>query len=218
MTGDASGPAAVLVVAGTESARDRYAERLEQEYSVRTVGSGDEAVGRVASADRGLDVALVDRGTVDADAVAARIRAASEAVQVACVAGADADAAGVDVSALGAAADADAAATRTAAPRTTTTAAPDDLRGLVSELLLVGRYMARVRQYYDVVATRATRDGRGDADAGVDRAELARRRDELESELDELRCRLCPDDYDALFRGVGGPQSPSGQNFSSSPS
>jgi len=178
----------VLVVDDEADVRELYADQLAGEYDVSTAAAGSEALDVL---DDSVDVVLLDRRMpgLHGDDTLQRIRASGVDVRVATVSGVSV---GLDV--VGLPVDAYLEKPVDSA----------DLRDAVDRLVRVARYDDRVRQYFAVMHKQVTLE-----DAGIDRTdseygELVRRREALESGIDDLHTRLDHEDYELLFRGLEG--------------
>jgi len=176
----------VLVADDEAEVRELYADQLADEYEVSTAASGPEALGVL---DDSVDVVLLDRRMpgLHGDDTLERIRASGVDVRVAAVSGVGV---GLDVVGL---------------PIDAYLEKPvdlEDLRDAVDRLVRVARYDDRVRQYFAVMHKLATLEEAGIAGVDGEYGELVRRREALESGIDDLHARLDHDDYELLFRDL----------------
>ncbi|MXR40211.1 response regulator [Halobaculum sp. WSA2] len=177
----------VLVVDDEAEVRELYADQLADEYDVSTAASGSEALDVL---DDSVDVVLLDRRMpgLHGDDTLERIRASGVDVRVAAVSGVGV---GLDVVGL---------------PIDAYLEKPvdlDDLRDAVDRLVRVARYDDRVRQYFAVMHKLAALEEAGIAQVDGEYGELVRRREALESGIDDLHDRLDHEDYELLFRDLG---------------
>jgi DNA-binding response OmpR family regulator len=187
----------VLVVDDEADVRELYADQHAAEYAVSTAASGPEALDVL---DDSVDVVLLDRRMpgLHGDDTLERIRASSVDVCVAAVTGVGA---GVDLVGL---------------PVDAYLEKPvdmSDLYGAVDRLVRVARYDDRVREYFAVMEKRVALEDAGVDPAGGEYGELDRRREALESGIDDLHARLDPEDYELLFRDLDDPSHESPEDL-----
>lgn len=177
----------VLVVDDEAEVRELYADQLADEYDVSTAASGPEALDVL---DDSVDVVLLDRRMpgLHGDDTLERIRASGIDVRVAAVSGV-----GVGLDVVGLPIDA----------YLEKPVDPDDLLDEVDRLVRVARYDDRVRQYFAVMHKLAALEEAGIARVDDEYGELVRRREALESGIDDLHERLDHEDYELLFRDLG---------------
>jgi len=176
----------VLVVDDEADVRELYADRLADGYDVSTAASGSEALDVL---DDSVDVVLLDRRMpgLHGDDTLDRIRASGVDVRVAAVSGVSV---GLDVIGL---------------PVDAYLEKPVDsaaLRDAVDRLVRVARYDDRVRQYFAVMHKQVALEDAGIGRSDGEYGELVRRREALESGIDDLHERLDHGDYELLFRGL----------------
>ncbi|MCG1002980.1 MULTISPECIES: response regulator [Halobacterium] len=178
----------VLVVDDEKDLADLFTAWLSDEYTVRTVYSGQAALD---SLDDSIDVVLLDRRMPDlsGDAVLTEVRERGLDCRVAMVTAVDPD---FDIVEMGF----DAYLTK---PVTN-----DDLHDVVETLLTRKHHDTAVQQYFQLVTKRAALEAKYGDDATKDpkyealQAEI----DSLEQEVDALASEFDGDDFEVALRRI----------------
>ena len=181
----------VLVVEDEEPLADLYEIWLNDEYTVDTVHSGEEAVASLAETP---DVVLLDRRLPDCSggSVLAEIREREFDCRVAMVSAVSPD---VDVLEM----DFDVYLTKPASEA--------DLNAVVEQLLARTEYDDRLNDYFALVSKRATL--RANVEAGSERRyqDLDARITEMERQLEDPLSELTREEFESVF-GTGVSEYP----------
>ena len=189
-----TGTATVLVVEDERELADLFADWLSDPYDVRTAYTADEALDEL---DESVDVVLLDRRLPErsGDDVLEEIHAGGYDCQVAMVTAVDPD---FDVLELG------------IDDYVVKPVGREDLEDLVSRLLARSLYSEEVQEYFALASKLATLETTKQPEEldGDDRYRelseaIAEKRDGLDSLVEELD----DEDFLAVIRGLGDPES-----------
>jgi len=193
------GDANILIVDDERPLADLYSGWLSDEYCTRVIYEGAEAIDYV---DGSVDIALLDRrmpGTTG-DEVLGEIRSRNLPCRVAMVTAVEP---GFDVVEMG------------FDDYVTKPVSKDQLREVVDSLVLRRRYDDRVQELFSLASKRRALEAEmldSELAAHEEYAELVRRIDDLEAELDGMIHEFDGDDFRALSLTLGDssrPESPS---------
>ncbi len=185
-----SEPANVLVVDDEPDVADAYAAQLEDEYSVSTAYSGQEALDQL---DDSVEVVLLDRRMpgISGDEVLEHIRDRGLDCRVAMVTAVDPDFDIIDM------------------PFDDYVIKPvsrDDLFQTIERLLTTSEYESKLRKYYSLTAKHATLMANKPESELAESEEFSGLEDQmsdLRDALDETVAGFDDEDFVAVFRDIG---------------
>ena len=183
--------ATVLIVDDEPDVADAYAAQLREQYDVETAYSGQAALDAL---DPGIDVVLLDRRMPDlsGDDILERIRERDLRARVAMVTAVDPDFDIIDM------------------PFDDYVVKPvarDDLLETIERLQSCAAYQSQLREYYALTSKfAALKASKTDAElrSSEEFQELKAEIEAHRTELDEIVDRFDENDYEAIFRDVGG--------------
>jgi len=183
--------ATVLIVDDEPDVVDAYAAQIREQYDVETAYSGQEALDALGPE---IDVVLLDRRMPDisGDDILERIRERDLEARVAMVTAVDPDFDIIDM------------------PFDDYVVKPvarADLFETIERLQSCAAYQTRLREYYSLTSKfAALKATKTDAElrSSDEFQELETQIDDLRTQLDEMVNRFDENDYEAIFRDVGG--------------